>query len=198
MEEWRNVPGFNGKYQIDISTKEGRCRTIFKNHIRELSNNPSKYTGYIIWHLRNNGKETCQQAARWIAITYPELVQNEYFEGAEIDHIDTNTLNNQPSNLRWVDRAGQMNNPITLNRLREVMKTDEYKSKLHKVLTNNSKISHPVEQYTLNGVYIAEYPSIKEAERQTGIACGQIGACCRRKPHYNTAGGFIWKYKEEA
>lgn len=30
MEEWRNVPGFNGKYQIDISTKEGRCRIIYK------------------------------------------------------------------------------------------------------------------------------------------------------------------------
>lgn len=110
MEEVREVPGSNGYYKIDISTKEGKCWSEFSK--RYLSSGPDK-KGYIYWGLTINGKRITHQAARWIAITFPELVQNEWFEGAEIDHIDTDSLNNHPSNLRWTDRSGQMNNPLT-------------------------------------------------------------------------------------
>lgn len=49
-------------------------------------------------------------------------------------------------------------------------------------------------QLTLNGEFIAEYPTITEACKQTG-AGSHIGDCCRgdRKK----AGGFRWMYKEE-
>lgn len=116
-EKWREVPGTDGWYEISIDTKEGRCRS-WKNKygLRKepyyLSNKPDK-KGYIYWRMSVNGVAIVHQAARWIAITFPELVQNEYFEGAEIDHIDTDRTNNNPSNLRWTDRAGQMNNPLT-------------------------------------------------------------------------------------
>lgn len=110
MEEVREVPGSNGYYKIDISTKEGKCWSEFSK--RYLSSCPDK-KGYIYWGLTINGKSKTQQAARWIAFTFPELVHNEYFEGAEIDHIDTDPLNNHPFNLRWVDRVGQMNNSLT-------------------------------------------------------------------------------------
>ena len=189
MEEWRDVPGFDGLYKIDISTKEGRCWSCYTSKC--LSNKPYKHTGRINWMLYGrNGETVFQQAARWIAITYPELVQNEYFEGAEIDHIDTDPLNNHPSNLRWVDRVGQMNNKLT-------------KQHLSKALTNRTDKSKPVKQYSKSGEFIAEYPSSKEAGRQTGIESGNIRSACLQKTtidkngvkHTNkTAGGFIWKY----
>lgn len=115
--KWRTVPGSDGKYEICIETPEGRCISLYNKYgLREkphyLSTKPDK-KGYIYWGMKINGVRVVHQAARWIALTFPELVQNEYFEGAEIDHIDTNTLNNHPSNLRWTDRVGQMNNPLT-------------------------------------------------------------------------------------
>lgn len=114
MEEWRDVPGFEGKYQISISTKEGKCRRLYKNgHIKELSNTPNKKFKRIYWALSLNGTYKKPQAAYWIAITFPELVQNEWFQGVEIDHIDTDRLNNHPNNLRWVTRKENLNNPIT-------------------------------------------------------------------------------------
>ena len=108
MEEWRKVPGFG--YEISIATKEGRCRNMKTGRL--LSNNPDK-RGRIYWCLFKNSKGSTRQAAVWIALTFPELIQNEYFEGAEIDHIDTDRTNSQPSNLRWVTRKENANNPLT-------------------------------------------------------------------------------------
>lgn len=48
-------------------------------------------------------------------------------------------------------------------------------------------------QYSKDGTFIAEYPSTKEAERQTGVYHGNICNCCKGK--YKTAGGFVWQYK---
>lgn len=52
-----------------------------------------------------------------------------------------------------------------------------------------------VVQYTKNGEYIAEYATAKEACRQTGISDTTIGLVCKGKG--KTAGGFVWKYKNE-
>lgn len=54
----------------------------------------------------------------------------------------------------------------------------------------------PIEQYTKNGEFVAEYESLREAQRMTGIDSSGISKCCLGK--YKTAGGSIWKYKEVA
>lgn len=56
-------------------------------------------------------------------------------------------------------------------------------------------LSKPVLQYSLNGDFISEYVSIKEASESTGIHKQNIGACVNGK--YKKSGGFIWKYKYE-
>lgn len=116
-EYWRDIPGYEGKYQICIEGEECRCRSLNYNRtgkVKMLSNNPGKRDGRITWNLCKNGKQKAFPAAKWIAFTFPELVENEYFEGAEIDHKDTNRLNNHPSNLRWVTHQENCNNPLTL------------------------------------------------------------------------------------
>lgn len=50
-----------------------------------------------------------------------------------------------------------------------------------------------VQQYSLQGDFIAEYYSLNEAGRATNISSQNIGKVCKGiRP---TAGGFIWKYK---
>jgi group I intron endonuclease len=62
------------------------------------------------------------------------------------------------------------------------------------------KMNHPfrkvVCQYSKDGKFITEYDSSHEAENKTGISRKQISNCCKKKPNYNSAGGFIWKFKE--
>lgn len=184
MEEWRDVPGSGGKYQINISTKSGRCRSLDWKHsgkAKEFSNKPNKQ-GRLFWVLTIDKKEICLQAARWIAITFPELVQNEYFEGAVIDHVDTDPMNNLPSNLRWVTYSGNNRNPLTSKHMSASRKG---KKGPHK----------PVRQYTSEGDFLKEYESAREACRlNPGFNYKLISLCClgKRKSHY----GFIWKYAE--
>lgn len=185
MEQWKDVPGYEGLYQISIDTKEGRCRSLKNNMI--LNNKPNRLNR-IFWGLYKNGKRTYYQAARWIALTYPELIENEYFEGAQIDHIDTDRMNNQPSNLRWTTRSENMFNPLT-------RKHNSKAHMRHLARINNPNLSKPVKQFSKDGILIREYPSIREAQRATGIDCKNISHCCLGKKHYNTAGGFIWKYE---
>ena len=52
----------------------------------------------------------------------------------EVDHIDTNTSNNDVSNLRWVTRKENMNNPLTKKHMSECKKgyfhSEESKKKM--------------------------------------------------------------------
>ena len=67
--------------------------------------------------------------------------------------------------------------------------TEEHRKKIRE---NNP--SNPVLQFSKTGDLIAEYPSIMEAERQTGCNSSHICQCCKGKR--KSAGGYIWKYKE--
>ena len=48
-------------------------------------------------------------------------------------------------------------------------------------------------QYSLEGLFIREWSSIKEAGDILGIQRGNIPACCKRRK--KSVGGFIWRYK---
>lgn len=50
-------------------------------------------------------------------------------------------------------------------------------------------------QFTKDGQFVAEYPTAAEADRVTGINRTTIGLVCKGKG--KTAGGFVWKYKND-
>ena len=217
MENWRNIPG-KDSYQISIDTKEGKCRSLnyrnVKGKVKELSNNHPAGK-YINWNIAG----VVKQAAVWIAVTYPELVQNEYFEGAEIDHIDTDPTNNHPENLRWVTHKENENNILTKQHISESNKgrklsyehvqkiislhkgvplSEEHRKKISESNTgkhvNRTDQSKPVEQYTKEGVYVGTYPSAAEAARVCNLSKANICNCCRGVKYVKTVGNYIWKY----
>ena len=53
-----------------------------------------------------------------------------------------------------------------------------------------------VQQFSLDGQFIAEYPSAHEAARQTKINYSDISACCREDNNKQRAGIYQWKYKD--
>lgn len=221
MEEWRTINERQG-YEVSIATKEGICRN--KKTGKILSNKPDS-RGRINWNLYKNGKGIQRQAAVWIALTFPELVEGEWFPGAVIDHKNTDTTDNRPENLKWCSQKENVNNPISSERRiaalprgekhpmygkrpsHETLKklslshlghetTPETRKKISAAVRNHPKFSKKVYQYTKDGLFVAEYPSAAEASRVTGISKGNICKCRDKKPRYKTAGGYIWEYKK--
>lgn len=69
-----------------------------------------------------------------------------------------------------------------------LQQVEPYKAKLH-------GFSIPVVQLTLDGEFIAEHPSAKEAQKALGYARSHIGSACKgKRPH---ALGFRWMYKTD-
>ena len=67
-------------------------------------------------------------------------------------------------------------------------------SEEHKKLISQSMGVNGIIQYSKDGKFIAEYPSIREASRQTGCHHQSICECCKGKR--KSTGGYIWKYKK--
>lgn len=67
---------------------------------------------------------------------------------------------------------------------------------LKEYFSNGGKVANMrcVKQYSIDGIFIAEYESIAEAGRALGISPGNIPQVCRGK--HKTYGGFIWRYAE--
>lgn len=51
-----------------------------------------------------------------------------------------------------------------------------------------------VNQYDIDGNYIATYPSIRIAGRECNVSENGIGLCCRG--HFKKSGGYVWKFAD--
>lgn len=89
----------------------------------------------------------------------------------------------------------------------QIEKMKRVLSELHKIRISESnkgykrtiqtliKKSKPIQQFDFKGNLIQEFYGATEASRALHIYQGNITACC--KGARKTAGGYIWKYKNE-
>lgn len=111
----------------------------------------------------------------YLFIPIPSIFANIAYEDLEIDHINGDSTDDRIENLRWTDRSGNMNNPITKERNKKAQKM------------------MPVEQWSKDGkVLIKVYISSNEAARQNNLNQGNIYNCCNG--NCKSTGGFIWKF----
>lgn len=140
---------------------------------KELKQSLNKTDGYLYFGIWVDSKLKTIKSHRFIFECWNGLIP----KGLEIDHIDTVRNNNSLSNLRLGTSKENSNNVLTRQKL-----------------INNTKKSKKVNQYSLQGDFIKEYPSTKEIERELGFDNSHIGKCCNGK--LKTAYGFLWRYAE--
>lgn len=167
--EWRIVEEFPN-YEV---SENGQIRNRTTGHIKSQR---IKNNGYVITDLSRNGEVKTVHIHRIVAKAFLPNPQNY----SEVNHINEDKTDNYYGNLEWCDRTYN-NNYGNIQTLR----LNTLKSR------QSSNAPQRVQQIDKDGNIIATYPSMREAERQTGINNTRISAVCRGES--KQAGGYIWK-----
>lgn len=155
------------EYKNYLVSSCGRIRRKNTNNLLR----PSITGGYYKVRLSENG---LVEDVFIHKLVYKLFIDDTDFDTKKfiIDHIDGNKLNNKVNNLRKISLS------------------ENVLAALYQQKTNSS--AKKVAQYDLNGNFIAEFPSAKEAARVLNLDSSTISKVCRGKN--KTHGGFIFKY----
>ena len=183
MEHWKDVPGYEGVYQVSDT---GRVKSLERidriNHVHpeNILKNKVEKLGYQRVHLSKNGNAEYLAVHRLVAQAF---VHKE--NGCDIvNHLDNNPSNNEASNLEWTTYKGNMQHAAAQGRM-------HYKPENLKRAQESKKI--PVVAISKSGKRVY-FESQKDAGRVLGIGTGHIAASCRKDRGYKTTGGFSWEY----
>ena len=104
-----NIPKliYSPRYKVNVDLEDYHC-TSAKNHefgmIIPMKNN----LNYMRWARNDNGRVLCLYLHRIVADACVPNHRPDIFD--VVDHIDHDPLNNDPSNLRWVNKHLNNNN----------------------------------------------------------------------------------------
>lgn len=179
MEEWRDVAGYNGKYQVSCNGNV-RSFTKWKN-----GNNLKKHVdghGYYIVMLVGSGRNDVRR--RFVHRLVAEAFIDNPNNLAEVNHIDGVKTNNVVSNLEWVSRDENIQHAVRTGLIPYKKGAEHY-------------CARSVIQKDKDGNIVRIWGCIADIKRELGYATNGIVCCCRKKPKYHTAYGYIWEYATE-
>lgn len=119
MEQWRNIIGYEYKYQIsDYGNVRSLNRMSFDNRQlkgKQMKLNKSK-SGYLIIELSNENVRKTFNVHRLVAIHFLENPNNY----PQVNHKDGDKSNNNYHNLEWVNNSMNIKHAIEtgLNQVR--------------------------------------------------------------------------------
>jgi len=175
-ESWEDIAGYEGLYQV---SNYGRIKSFrqgkrTKSTAEYILNPTLSNTGYEqITLYRSQHDRHKFLVHRLVAQAFIDNPNN--YES--VNHKDENRLNNKADNLEWC--TASYNNAYGTARIRGS-------------ITKGQKI----DQFTLEGIYLATYASLSVANKITGINKHIISDClcgvCQ------SGKGYIWRYADSS
>jgi hypothetical protein len=132
MEIWKDIPGYEGRYQ---ASTRGRIKSLlwYADKILKptIKVGKKEYSGYSFVCLKKNPQHTeVISIHRLIALTFIPNPENK----EQVNHIDCCRSNNSVDNLEWCTRAENMAQLVRHNQI------NIYKKKKAKYCWNISEI----------------------------------------------------------
>ena len=174
-EKWRDVKGYEGKYQV---SNMGRVKSLYDGRhkiFREKILKPGKDRGgYLYVLLCRNGEHKMYKVHRLVLMTFNPI---DGMDELLVNHKDEDKTNNNLNNLEWCT----------------TLYNNTYNDKHKKIgeKNTNGKCSIPIAQLTQDGELANVYKSAHDAEREGGYAPSNIIKCCKNK--LNREGNNIYK-----
>lgn len=170
VEEWKDVVGYEGLYKV---SNLGRVKSLKKNgvaHDKLLRAFDLRGLGYMSVRLSKDNKGKTHKVHRLVAQAFIQNPNNL----PQVNHKDENKSNNFVYNLEWCDNSYNINYGT---------RNDKMASKLYK----------KVNCYTIDGVFIKQYPSVKATE-EDGFNATNVSHCLsgRRKNHK----GYVFRFEK--
>jgi len=200
VEEWRDVEGWEGKYQV---SNLGRARSLdritsdgrkWKGRMLKLMVGT---TGYPYFHAYKQGFSK-KPIKMWLHQEIAKAFIPNPDNKKEIDHIDAVRSNNVVSNLRWATRSENQMNPITRQRQSESHKgqicTEETRRKLAKPRPGLQNGKNPQAKAVRNLDTGEIFETLKLAGLSIGRAYNTIAFAIKNK---SRSGGFRWCFVGE-
>lgn len=186
-EEWRDVVGYEGLYQVSnlgrilCCEKVTTTNILLRSKIKKCAIRKNGYLGTTLYDASTNRRKQ---------VSIHRLVAEAFIPNPDnkpcVDHIDTNRTNNTKENLRWCTYKENSNNKNTLKNQSIAQK---------KVSERDGRRKKKISQYALDGEFIKTYSSFHEIERMLGYSMSNIHSCCNGKK--KRVYGYIWRYEED-
>lgn len=197
MEIWKQINDYEGIYEISnygnvkslkrkVKNKNG-YRIIEEKILKPILNNK----GYYVFGLRKNGELNMVLLHRLVA---EHFIPNENNFPC-INHIDGNKTNNNINNLEWCSYQHNIKEAFRLGLNKYNYKNNFKHNYWVGKFGSNHNCSKKITQYDKAGNKIKDWDNITIASKETKINLCSISNNCRGKQ--KSAGGFIWKFKEE-
>lgn len=177
---------YDGCYCVDMSGKVYSWINTTGNKrktplLLKLQGHRAGYSSVSLVVPKGEGKSRiCVTVHRVVAEAYIPNPNNK----PEVNHINGNKLDNRVCNLEWVTKSEN-----AIHAFSEGLRTAN-RSMLGKFNEHHNR-SKAIHQLTLDGLFIKEFPSSQEAERQ-GFSQGNISSVLAGRRHSH--GGFKWVF----
>lgn len=168
-EEWKDIEGYEGLYQV---SNLGRVRSFKQNKSGHLLKYKSNCWGYFQVGLSKNGKQKLFSVHRLVAEAFIPKVENKNI----VNHIDCDKSNNHANNLEWCTQKENVRHSVKLRHYE-----------------HSGAENKPVIMTEKQGAFENKFRSICEAARITGIPQQNISKCCNGK--LRSAGGYLWRFQ---
>lgn len=168
IELWKDIPGYEGRYQV---SNLGRVKSLHykRSNFARLLASVANRNGYCAVNLRDkDGRKKLVNIHRLVGAAFVPNADNK----PQLNHINGNKKDNRAENLEWCTASENQSHSIKTG-LRETT---------------------AVLQCSESGDVLNVWESVASAARSVGCTHMAIIRCC--KGQIKSCKGYIWKYKE--